>query len=239
MTSSSSSLTPGLWSGADRTDRVLWGISVACGIVYLFLASSIPYPLRVVVKALPVGTMAVIAFRRRGTMAKPREASLLGAALSFSCLGDIFLALRGDYFVQGLSAFLVAHLTYIALFTKNWQRPLRPRPVRLAQSVTILLYSLFFSQWLAPSLGKLAAPVMLYVCAITIMVVSSLWANFKSPWIGIGAILFLISDSIIAAGKFKMDVPYGAFLIWATYYLGQYGIAFGFMREKSGESGNR
>jgi uncharacterized membrane protein YhhN len=49
-------------------------------------------------------------------------------------------------------------------------------------------------------------------------------------------VLFLISDSILAVSKFKSPMPAGGYLIWGTYYLAQYGIAIGFLREKLGEN---
>jgi uncharacterized membrane protein YhhN len=47
-------------------------------------------------------------------------------------------------------------------------------------------------------------------------------------------LLFLISDSLVAAGRFKPSLPQAVFLIWPTYYLGQYGITMGFLHEKAG-----
>ena len=46
--------------------------------------------------------------------------------------------------------------------------------------------------------------------------------------------LFLISDSLIAAGRFKTALPLIA-LIWPAYYLGQYGIAIGFLQDKAAD----
>src|SRR5262249_47665044 len=113
-----------------------------------------------------------------------------------------------------------------------WVRPLRPKGWQLAMTAVVLTYSLLLSQWLSPSLGAVAGPVMLYVCAITVMVVAALLAGFSKPWVYTGALLFLLSDSIIAVNKFKAPVPLRDYLVWATYYLGQYGIAIGFLWEK-------
>jgi uncharacterized membrane protein YhhN len=57
---------------------------------------------------------------------------------------------------------------------------------------------------------------------------------FSRPFVWIGALLFLISDSLLAAGRFKTSLPLAAVLIWPTYYLGQYGITMGFLHEKAG-----
>jgi uncharacterized membrane protein YhhN len=66
------------------------------------------------------------------------------------------------------------------------------------------------------------------------MVVSTIFAGFSRPFVWIGALLFLFSDSLIAAGRFMLTVPLIGLLIRPTYDLGQYGIAIGFLREKAG-----
>ena len=81
-----------------------------------------------------------------------------------------------------------------------------------------------------------AVPVLIYSGAITVMTVSTILAGFSRPFVWIGAMLFMISDSLIAAGRFRTPVPLAVYLIWPTYYLGQYGIAIGFLREKCGDT---
>jgi len=105
----------------------------------------------------------------------------------------------------------------------------------LSLTAAVLIYSILLSQWLAPNLGALTAPVMIYVVVITVMVSTAILAGFSKPWVCIGVILFLISDSILAVNKFKAPVPTAGYSIWATYYLAQFGIAIGFLREKMGE----
>ncbi|MBO0858144.1 MAG: hypothetical protein J2P21_06745 [Chloracidobacterium sp.] len=60
-------------------------------------------------------------------------------------------------------------------------------------------------------------------------------SSFSTSWVCLGAILFLISDSILDVNKFKAPAPMAGYSIWATYYLAQFGIAIGFLREKMGE----
>src|SRR5574341_1489469 len=92
---------------------------------------------------------------------------------------------------------------YVLLFVRNWSWPLRLYGWQLALVAAVLIYSLLLAHWLSPSLGGVARHVMVYVCAITVMVVTAILAGFSRPWVGTGAILFLISDSIIAVDKFK------------------------------------
>ena len=237
-------LTFGRLRSLGTMEKCLLLLSIACGAVYLATQSIQPFPGSIVLKALSIAPLAVLALRML-RQAKPRPRGLewlrdrdnliLGAALAFSSLGDVFLDLPGNFFVQGLASFLVAHFIYILLFVSNWLRPLRPSLWQLALAAAVLIYSLLLSNWLAPDLGQLANPVMVYICAITVMAVSAIFAGFSKPYVWLGAILFVLSDSMIALGRFKTPVPASEYLIWATYYLGQYGIAIGFLREKLGD----
>ena len=158
---------------------------------------------------------------------------MLGAALALSTLGDVLLDLDPvRLFVFGLGSFLVAHLVYISVFIRNRRRTVPFGAPRLLLAGLVLLYSIAVSVWLLPSLGGLIVPVTIYMCTITAMVISAILARFENPWVAVGAILFLISDSLLAVNKFKTPVPYRDFLVWSTYYAGQYGIAVGFLAAK-------
>jgi len=134
-----------------------------------------------------------------------------------------------------LWVFLLAHLAYIVLFVRSWPRPLRPTGRQLILTALLLIYSVLVTRWLAPGLGQLTVPATIYAGAITAMAVTTIFAGFSRPFVCIGAILFMISDSLIAAARFKTGWAPAAYLIWPTYYLGQYGIAIGFLWEKAGD----
>jgi hypothetical protein len=51
----------------------------------------------------------------------------------------------------------------------------------------------------------------------------------------VGAVLFLISDSLLAIHKFKAPMPLRDYLVWSTYYLGQCGIALGYLASGGAE----
>jgi len=232
-------LTFGKLRGFGEADKWLLLLSIFCGVAYLVTQSIQPFPGSIVLKALSIAPLAILAFRLlNGTRPRgiewlrDRDNLILSAALALSCLGDIYLDLGSRYFNHGLRAFLFAHFAYILLFVRNWPRPLRPTGGQLVLAAIVLIYSLLLSNWLSPNLGALAIPVMVYICTITVMTVSTILAGFSKRYVWIGAMLFMLSDSMIAAGRFKTAVPLSDYLVWATYYLGQYCIAIGFMREK-------
>jgi uncharacterized membrane protein YhhN len=168
----------------------------------------------VVLKTLPVALLAIYALRKRRVD--------LSVALMLSAAGDALLGLGKAWFLAGLIAFLASHLVYTFTFVRRWRKPRFGVP-----AIAVILYGAALGIWLIPAAGKLAVPVGCYLVAITAMVVSALAARFPTCWVAVGAVLFLVSDSILAIRKFRMPVPYASFLIWTTYYAGQLVIALG------------
>jgi len=206
--------------------RPLLYVSVAASVIYLLTAPWQPFAASALVKGCAVGALAVLALRSRGAR---RDAGVLALGLAFSTAGDVLLDLDPRWFAFGLGAFVLAHLTYICLFARNRTAGIRLDPPRLAAVLLILVYSATLSVWIVPSVGELAVPVVLYICALTTMVSAAILARFRQPWVAAGSILFLISDSLLAIHKFKTPVPLRDYLVWSTYYLGQCGIALGYL----------
>lgn len=222
-------------------DAGLLLLSIISSAAYLTTPGIRPSMGGVVLKALSIAPLAVLAFRVLGAADRPqglrRYANLiLAAALTLSCVGDVLLALDPRrYFAHALAVFLLAHLAYILLFVRSWPRPLRLNGRQWVLTGLVVIYSLLVMSWLVPGLGRHALPAAIYACAITAMTVSTILAGFARPFVWIGAILFMISDSLIVAAGFKRGWSLAAYLIWPTYYLGQYGIAIGFLRETAGD----
>ena len=224
---------------------------VDAALLLLSIASAVAYPLAlrrglvaVVLKALVVAPLAVVAFRvldsLGGRAVRPRAPDahvLLAAALLLSSAGDVLLALDWRRYVRyALVAFMLAHLAYIRLFVASWRRPLRPSPWQLALVFLVVGYGATLTTWVGPRLGPLTPPVLLYAGVITAMVVSAILAGFARPTVAIGALLFLLSDSLIAVARFRGWMPL-AVLIWPAYFLGQYAITVGFLWEHARADG--
>jgi uncharacterized membrane protein YhhN len=238
-------LTFGRLRNFDGLDQWLLLLSIVSSVLYLATRGVQPFPGSVVLKALGMAPLAVLTFRvlekgarpaGDGTGAGVRDGHLLATALALSCVGDVLLHLGfRRYFGLGLGAFFLAHVAYILLFVRSWPRPLRPRRLDLLLVAVVLVYSVVVTGWLSSRLGGYALPVIAYSIAITAMAVSAIVARFSTPLVWMGAMLFIFSDSLIAAGRFRTVLPLAAYLIWPTYYLGQYAIAIGFLREKAGD----
>ncbi len=160
-----------------------------------------------------------------------------GIGLGFSLAGDIFLLLRSRYFIAGLSAFLAAHVCYIIGYNQSpldysWWMLIHLAIVGAV--VTIAYPKIIRGLRRRLEYKKLTIPVSLYILTIVAMLISALFCWFRPEWgfgpavvTAAGALLFTISDSLLAAGRFLRPIPYGNFMVMFTYHLGQLGIVSG------------
>jgi uncharacterized membrane protein YhhN len=145
-------------------------------------------------------------------------------ALLFSLAGDVFLMLPRDLFVQGLAAFLVAHLAYIVGMHVDGIEAI-PFFVGII-GMMLVLASVGRRVLVAVRAGEqraLAGPVVAYMFVIAAMAASAVGtARFLAA---VGALLFVTSDALIAWTRFVEDKPWGRLAIIVTYHLGQLGLA--------------
>ncbi len=152
------------------------------------------------------------------------------SALFFSFLGDVFLMFDG-WFIPGLVSFLLAHVSYIFLFRKEYS----------FSFTAILLLALFTSGFLVflyPSIPEnMRVPVVVYCIAITLMGICAASRNTASRssygYVVAGAVLFIISDALIAVNRFYTDIPADALCIMTTYGAAQYLILEGWLKKDS------
>jgi uncharacterized membrane protein YhhN len=78
----------------------------------------------------------------------------------------------------------------------------------------------------------LRLPIVAYVVVIAAMGLAAL--TMDAPWVIIGALLFMASDSLLASERFVVSAisPYRAstrFAVWVLYYLAQLAIMLSFL----------
>lgn len=190
----------------------------------------------------PLTTMLIIAYAMgRGEPGTAYRRAVL-AGLLFSLGGDVALMWPQQGFLPGLVSFLVAHLCYLAAFTRGARLAARP-----AFFVGYALVAVAILAQLWPGVpGPLRIPVLAYVAALGGMAAQAAvrWQvqrNAAQPvsrgWVdaaaatrnarvaAIGAGLFMASDAILAANKFLAPVPASALWILALYWTAQWLIA--------------
>ncbi len=149
--------------------------------------------------------------------------SWLVVALVLCLLGDVFLMLPSDRFVEGLAAFLLGHIAYVVGL------------VHLGVDVAGALVGIVLVAAAVPILGvrivravrtgpepELQGPVVAYMAVISMMVVAA-WAT-TVPVAAAGAVSFYASDALIAWTRFVRDLAWGRVAVIVTYHLAQVGL---------------
>ena len=157
-----------------------------------------------------------------------------GLALVFSMLGDILL-LPPRLFLGGLLAFLTAHALYVVGFNTS---PLAFSWVALFLLLPVLLPMGLFNQRLlnkmrrGPETRLTIILVVVYSLVIGLMLVSALLTPFRPAWpVGpawmavAGALLFVLSDSTLAAARFLRLLRDSELAVIVTYHVGQFLLA--------------
>lgn len=163
---------------------------------------------------------------------------LIQFGLFFSWIGDIALMIDEKYpilFVVGLGSFLIAHLGYSVAFLSDIKRSSNPFKLGWSAVVAVpfFLFTGAFFYFIRTGLPvDLFVPVLAYTIVISIMGITSAWRkDHVAPrtynWILIGAILFILSDCVIAVNKFVVDFDYDAILNMTLYLTGQFMITVG------------
>jgi uncharacterized membrane protein YhhN len=183
-------------------------------------------PLSVVLKIASMGLLVVLA-----ASANPRR-KLLIAALALSATGDFLLELKHlgslgpvQLFLLGLVSFLVAHLSYVALFVKEsssgsvgWGRRIVCLVVVVVSSSTLIV--------LWRGLAEMRIPVLVYSIVLSAMVITAQLSQFPSL-VALGGVSFLASDTMLAISIFGHPFAGSRALVWITYYVAQLMIAVG------------
>jgi uncharacterized membrane protein YhhN len=148
-------------------------------------------------------------------------------ALVFSLVGDVLLMIPADLFVAGLAAFLVAHLLYLVGF---WVRGPGAPAVSISALVVVVVVAPLASRILKAVREKrpLLVPVALYVVVISAMAATAL-ATGNAP-AGVGAVLFVASDTMIAWNRFVRPFRAADVGIMVTYHLGQAALVLSLLR---------
>lgn len=190
-----------------------------------------PTFLRALVKTLFMGAFA-------GALVTAGTPPPLVLAVAASAFGDFFLAFDKKWLLPfGILSFLIAQLLYVVIFLALWffsgdNAPLLPRYIAMG---AVIAGALAFLIWMGPKLGWMALAVVPYAAAIAGMGAAAMWM----PWIGwpamLGAVLFLISDFVLAAELFRLapDAParrITAPVVWWTYAAAQVLIIWGIVR---------
>jgi len=160
--------------------------------------------------------------------------------LFFSFLGDALLIGEGaTFFLSGMIAFVLAHMNYSYFFLQLQPVKKDTRQVFVMTLILMLLFSSIVYLFLDGYLGSYQLPVMFYMLFISLMaslavhtltnaVLKPITLKYFIP----GAVLFVISDAVLALNLFRFHAIWLSVGVMLTYGLAQFFLTRGF--EKTG-----
>lgn len=140
--------------------------------------------------------------------------------LAFGLVGDVLLF--QDRFIPGAAAFLVGHLAYVAALV-----PIEhPLPAVIFGVVIVVAFAVSLGRCIVRGawnqsrlLGGIVVAYMITIGAVVVLAVGS-WSTV----VGVAALLFMSSDTLLAWARFVGSAPGGRVAVMVTYQLAQAGF---------------
>lgn len=184
----------------------------------------------------PLIAISLMVFFAAVTHLKGRFHKRLFAGLIFAFTGDVFLmflAWDPAFFMYGLIAFLICHILYISAFYLDFKSA--PELDKKGARIAIILCASIcipFYLYIRTNLGVMKLPVLAYVIIISLMTMMAAFRNQRVndssfKLILTGAVIFMLSDALLAYNKFAETIPNAGFYIMSTYMIAQYLITVG------------
>ena len=167
-------------------------------------------------KGAACGLLAVYAWHRSHT----RDVHLIAAVMAISAVADMVIEF---YFTQGALVFFAAHLVALTLYLQPHNRRKWLTPSQKGAVVALLVLTPVIAFLLTRDSGA-----AIYAVSLGGMAAGAWASRFSRYHVGIGALLFVASDMLIFArmgGAGLGSLPH--WLIWPTYYIGQFLICTG------------
>ena len=183
-------------------------LSIAAAIGFFLLSEDAIGGLWLIaIKGAAVGLLAVYAGLRQGS----GDARLLALIMGLSAIGDMAIELDEQ---AGGMAFFLSHVAAMALYLRH-RRANMTSSQKLFAAALLLLTPVI--SWLLVAGMEGAMQVALYALALGGMAGLAWTSSFPRYRVGIGAVLFVVSDLLIFArlgAKLPEDVT--SWLIWAS-----------------------
>ena len=200
-------------------------------LLFASLAAGLAYPLvwdsgfseifMLAAKGSGVALLALYA----ATQAQSRDGWLLTAVMAFGALGDVLLGIR---FEAGALAFAIGHVIATTLYVRNRQGQISgARKLGLGW----LIVGALLMPWLLLGSREGLPGLAVYAVLLALMAATAWISRFPTNLVGVGALLFVVSDGLIVARMGPLADMFGTSLaVWLLYYIGQLLICVGVSR---------
>ena len=145
------------------------------------------------------------------------------AALIFCLAGDVFLMLPRNAFIPGLASFAVGQILFTASFlAAGIEMSLLLVGLIVLVPAAFVLARRFIGALRLREMNELVVPVSVYLVVISAMAVMSIASG---SWLAVaGAVIFMVSDSLIAETRFVQPKQWHSVGIMVTYHLALAGL---------------
>jgi uncharacterized membrane protein YhhN len=201
--------------------RTAWVIIGVLWLGYLLMdVAGATGPAHTAVKGLLMPSLLIWVVLALGAAA-PR---LLVAGLALATIGDVGLEFDA-LFLVGMAGFFGMQVCYVLGFIGMgaWPRVQRAWPI----AAGYLAFWVAANAVLGPRLGDLRVPILIYSLALCVMATFAAGVDRR---IGLGGMLFLISDMLIGVELADLGFPGRGLVVMVTYLTAQYLIATGWAR---------
>ena len=210
--------------------KPVWLILFIASVVTLFVGILVDVHM-LYLTAKPLLMITLLLYFISASRGYPSWRFYVMAALVFSWGGDVFLMLD-NMFTAGLVSFLMAHIFYITAYQKTGAASGELKPLDI---IKFVLFGAVVMWLLYPGLGGMLLPVLAYMVILLSM---GIWAHKRRgattavsfTLVSAGAMLFVISDGLIAINKFAFEIPAERILVMSTYITAQYLIVQGLLK---------
>jgi uncharacterized membrane protein YhhN len=199
--------------------------SIVAGVAYPLLWNLQIHPAALIaLKGAAVGLLALAA----GRQADSPDGSLLAIVLALCASGDVLLEIS---FPAGAASFAAGHVAAIILYRRNRAARGRRSCERFAVPAALLAFGALGPVLLLGTDHIGLAGFTIYSLLLSAMAAAAWTSRFPRSLTGTGALLFVASDTLIAA---RMGPLAGStatdYAVWLAYYAGQMLIFVGAAR---------
>jgi hypothetical protein len=196
---------------------ILKTAAVSAGLSYFVFVGfgAVASPLTIAWKGAGVALLAAWAL---AVAAKPED-RIIAAVMACGAAGEMLLETHG--MTIGALAFATGHVIAIWLYTKNIREQITRS--QMATAVALAIGTPVIA-WLLT--GRF--DILVYATMLGGMAASAWLSRFSRYSVGIGAVLFIVSDLLIFARMGPLaEAAWVSVAVWLLYFAGQYLIATG------------
>lgn len=193
---------------------------------------------RQVTKLLIIPTLLLFLYTNVKRQKFQTSKAIIFTGLIASFIGDALLIKQGTgWFLSGMLAFFVTHICYTIFFLRIAKVKFTNATEFAIAGVVVTVIAVKMLQFLSPYLGDMKLPVKIYVAAISVMTATAanllgnkllkiLATSFFIP----GAVLFMLSDAVLAVNHFIYHEPFLDVVVMMSYGYAQCLMVQGFTR---------